>query len=213
METELKYVLAAGASWPVTEAALLALLARLGFSLDDRGARPQTDIYYDTPEGDLERTGCSLRIREVGEERLMTCKRPARNESGLFYREEAECPAAPGDFQTVENRAFAEAGFPGLVHRLAPVAVVENFRRTFDLTALSGARYELALDRVTYRDPAAGGTLEERQVELEEKSGGMSGLTAVREAVAREIPALFPAADSKYQRAKAFIRGGGPCIG
>ena len=86
--------------------------------------------------------------------------------------------------------------------------MVENRRRTYLVWAPARGRFELAFDQVTYRNPISGRVYRERQVEVECLSGTGKDLEQVVGALRH--PALRPASESKYERARRLTAGTAP---
>ncbi len=108
--------------------------------LEDIGARLETpriyekNLRFDTPQGDLARTGRVLRLRQDRIVRV-TYKGPGRLEGGARLREELEYTAS--DFDT------ARAVFEGLGYQVA--VIYEKYRTSYQLDAL-----EITLDEMPY---------------------------------------------------------------
>lgn len=198
MELEQKYLVVSERPWAV-QAELLALLSRAGYTAVLRGERAQSDAYYDTPEDSFLRGGGSLRVRKKGERRVLTVKAPVAVAGGTFARREDELELCRG----ADPEGFLRGLLPGLgLTGLRLTAEVDNLRRTYEVSAPGGARFELAFDDVTCRDPETGREARERQVEIERLSGGEAELRRLVGETAGRMEALRPLAESKYQRAR-----------
>lgn len=195
-ELEQKYVVASQRPWLV-QSRLLSRLSRAGCQVTFSGEEPQRDTYFDTPGDGLLREGVSLRLRERGGKKRLTVKGPRQGAEGVFLRREDELALEAG----CDPAAFLAERLPGTaVGDLRPTAVVVNRRRTYEVSRLSGGRFELAFDDVTYQNPATGREYRERQVELEALSGTREALE--RLAGLLRLPELRPADGSKYERAR-----------
>ena len=203
-ELEQKYVIASQRPW-MLEARLTAQLRRAGYQVTFLEETPQRDIYYDTPGRDILAGGGSLRLREKGARRVLTVKTPLQTGDGTFLRREDELVLGGED----DPGEFLRGCLPEVaLTELKPSVEVDNRRRTYEVAWPAAGRFELALDDVTYRDPATGREYRERQVEIEALDGSAGDLERVVSAL--RLPELHPARASKYQRAVALAVQGGP---
>lgn len=98
---------------------------------------------------------------------------------------------------------FLRRLLPGVdLDALSVTAVVVNRRRTYLVSGPAGGQFELAFDDVAYRAPQGDREVEERQVEIERLAGTRADLERLVRTSAGRLPALRPAAGSKYQRAR-----------
>lgn len=202
VELEQKYVVDTEEPWTV-QATLLALLSGAGYSAVLSGERPQSDTYYDTHDDALLRGGGSLRVRQRGGRQVLTVKTLLAVGAGTFARREDELELCHGaDPEEFLHRLLPELDFAGL----RPTAQVDNLRQTYEVQAPSGAKFELAFDDVTFRDPQTGRETGERQVEIERLTGGEEDLRRLVRESAGKMAALRPSTESKYQRARALTK-------
>lgn len=104
---------------------------------------------------------------------------------------------------------FLRELLPGVdLDALAVTAVVVNRRRTYLASGPAGSRFELAFDDVAYRTPGGDREVRERQVEIERLTGTQADLERLVRSSAARLPALRPAAESKYQRARRLTGTG-----
>ena len=198
IELEQKYVVASERPWTV-QTELLALLRRAGYAVTLQGEGRQRDTYYDTPEDRLLLGGGSLRLREKGRAFRLAVKSLVRAGEGTFARQEEELKLG----REAEPMPFLRRLLPGVdLDALAVTAVVSNRRRTYLAAGPAGGRFELAFDDVIYRSPRGDREVRERQVEMERLTGSQAELERLVRASAARLPALRPAAESKYQRAR-----------
>lgn len=154
-------------------------------------------VYYDTPDGALQRRHCGLRVRREGTITRVAMKMPSPQE---LTRYEWQC----------EAQSLADA-LPLLAAQGAPVDGLElaqlqplytiDFTRTYLELTVDDISVELALDDgiITVGEH----TKPLRELELELKSGDSGALHAVTEAfMARFGLAVEPR--SKLQRAQAM---------
>ena len=206
IELEQKYIVASERPWTV-QTELLALLRRAGHAPAFQGEQVQRDTYYDDPEDRLLLGGASLRLREKGDAYLLTVKSLLRAEDGTFARREEEWELGP----EAQPMPLLRELLPGVdLDALVTAAVVVDRRRTYLLSGPAGSRFELVFDDVTYRAPQGDREARERQVEIERLSGTQADLERLVRATAGRIPALRPASESKYQRARRLTAAGRP---
>lgn len=205
IELEQKYVVDSPRPW-VIEAELLALMRRGGYAVTFLAEGLQEDTYYDTPEDSLLLEDSSLRLRRKGEGCTLTIKLPLEQQGATFVRREEELVLGSNE----DPGAFVAQCLPRLaLPALAPVAQVENLRRTYEVAGVAGCRFELAFDDVTFLAPNTGRTARERQVEIERVTGTEGDLARLVGATAGRIEGLHGLTDSKYQRARR-LAGAGP---
>ena len=197
IELEQKYVVVSERPWTV-QAELLALLRRAGYGVELQGEKVQRDTYYDTPEDRLLLGGGSFRLREKGRDYI-------REGEGTFARREDELKLG----REAQPMPFLRELLPGVdLDALAVTAVVVNRRRTYLASGPAGSRFELAFDDVAYRTPGGDREVRERQVEIERLTGTQADLERLVRSSAARLPALRPAAESKYQRARRLTGRG-----
>ena len=195
IELEQKYVVVSERPWTV-QAELLALLRRAGYGVELQGEKVQRDTYYDTPEDRLLLGGASFRLREKGRDYILSVKSLLREGELKLGREAQPMP-------------FLRELLPGVdLDALAVTAVVVNRRRTYLASGPAGSRFELAFDDVAYRTPGGDREVRERQVEIERLTGTQADLERLVRSSAARLPALRPAAESKYQRARRLTGTG-----
>jgi triphosphatase len=178
-------------------------------------SRALWNVYYDTPELGLWRSGLVLRVRADGRRRIAGVKTQGVARGGLVTREEVERPL-PGpsrDPRRVPPAALLGAiGDPGLrraVERAAsgsPLVprVATQFRRTTLPLRLGASRIELALDAGEVR--AGRSRIPIRELELELLSGAAPALFDVARRLAADVE-LRPAPLGKAERGFARLLG------
>jgi inorganic triphosphatase YgiF len=178
-EVELKLEIAPG------ETAALRALPLLG-----KPARPperQVTTYYDTPKGELRRSGYSLRVREKGGRRVQTVKHRGADAGGFSTRPEWESRIDGDalDFEALKATPVGEIlSRRDMKKRLETVSETRVERTTWDV-ARSGAEIELILDE---GEVEAGGATEPLcEVELELKSGDRIDLFALACEMSRSL--------------------------
>jgi inorganic triphosphatase YgiF len=157
----------------LTEAQARRLEARLG--PPDRVTR-QRNHYFDTPDGELRRTRCGLRLRSEDDRRyLLTLKGPSRAVAGLVERFEAERDATRDEADAWLahgiDLARARLALPpqlaasaGAMHCVR-LGALENERRSW---RLPGGALEIEIDRTRHAD----GTLDcELELEFDATKG------------------------------------------
>ncbi len=167
--------------------------------------------YFDTPRGDLEAAGMSLRLREENGRRIQTLKRAGAGGSTALRMEE-ERALEPGETFPVRpaNAFFAEA-LAAAAGALEPVSRTVTDRWSQDLL-FKGARIEAAFDigraeAFANGDVAASGPIAEAEFELLE--GKRKRLFALaRGAVKESAGRLRIGAASKAEQARRILRPG-----
>lgn len=163
----------------------------------DEDCRELVSVYFDTPEGDLQKAGASLRVRESKGQRVQTLKRG----DGLA-REEYEAPIA-GDAPDP-----ALGPLPELLPRngaavLQPAFKVHVTRRQ-RLVRFDGAEIEVALDQGEVRDGKQVSPISELELEL--KSGDPAALFGLARELSHAAP-IYLSFASKSQRGQALVAG------
>ncbi len=194
-----------------------------GFDLIPEKTRIIHDIYFDTPDRDLEKLHIGVRLRRYDDALLLTVKGPAGDAGGDFGRFEMERPWSEempgvlketlGERGIVSGRAHEEAS--ALTEPVEPVDPVDAVRalglevvqdrKTVrvirNVTVKSGekgpALAEMALDTVTYSFPE--GPLVHREVEVE--ALGREGISAM-EAVTAGLVRRFAGKLRPWNRGK-----------
>lgn len=200
-EIELKLLCAAKDAKSVwTQPAVKALL-----KTPPRTRRVRT-VYHDTPEADLMRTGCALRVREIDGKFEQHLKTAGKVEGGLFRRQEWHAPLSSEIPQPMALDAEASA-------LIAPYA--DGLRKMFesdmertDAVLTNGVfAVEVAVDIGTIRAfDAAGGVIRETpltEVELEWKAGPAVHVFDLALDLAQHIP-MHVGWQSKAERGYAL---------
>ncbi|MCI8590944.1 MAG: CYTH domain-containing protein [Lachnospiraceae bacterium] len=187
------------------------------YSVTELDPKTQEDVYFDTENETLRRNGFSVRIRECGERRCITCKYKVQSESngegGQLERYEAERDIGTGGLEQNEEQideavlTLLKTEKYGAADLLQCVKVINNRKKYViykDGTENRRAdeRYELVVDDVLYQNLLNHNTAKEMQIEIELKSRyetriNMKGLTDSIE----EISGLESITESKYIRA------------
>ena len=133
------------------------------------------NIYFDTPDGQLQAGLIGLRLRRDGDNWLQTLKGGGGTVGGLHSRQEIEYPVAGPtlDFGGLAGTPWAKYFKPTLAASLKPVFHTD-FHRVIRLVRLDDAEIEVALDRGEIRAGEASEPICE--IELELKSGSVTAL-------------------------------------
>lgn len=172
--------------FPADAGAALRAAPELGEAGADASAdRHLVATYFETPDGDLEKAGFSLRIRREGRQHVQTLKVGGKA-AGLFVRPEWDRPVR-GWTPVLDDpeSPFAAALEPAWCERIAP-AFVTDVRRHRRTVAFEGARIECAIDIGTvdtgvHQDPLA-------EVELELLEGRAATLFDLARALDGRAP-------------------------
>ena len=163
-------------------------------------------VYFDTPDGALQRLGIGLRLRKQGRKWVQTIKREHTVSAGLHDREEFESVLSLRwpSFAPLAGSAFEET-FDDLELRklLQPVFITEFHRSTRIIEWKDASLIEVAFDRGQILANEAAPICE---IELELEQGDPGALFAL----ATELCAQFPVRlenRSKAERGYALMKG------
>lgn len=177
------------------EAARRALLRHPTLALaTGRTTRRLVNVYYDTPDLALRKSGIALRLRRQDGRWLQTVKCAGDSAGGLSARPEWETPyGGHFDFSAVDDvRVRRRLQARGVLSRLTPLFETNFSRTTWTFDGLL-----LMLDRGWI---AAGDKREAiSELELELAGGGLAALFELAERLAAKVP-LLPAPLSKADR-------------
>lgn len=168
---------------------------------DITGARGRTEqlvtTYFDTSDGDVRRTGCSLRIRRKRDARTQTIKAAKGSASGLFTRTEwTRSVTSDRPVLDAIGGPFGPALRAIGTRRLKP-RIVTDFHRTHGVINRDGGAIEWAIDE---GEISAGGNVAPlREIELELRRGPAKILFDLARAIAEQIPVRI-AVVSKSER-------------
>jgi inorganic triphosphatase YgiF len=141
------------------------------------GPQLLTSTYFDTPSLAFHRSGASLRVRAVGDQRIQTLKLEGSAHVDLFDRDEFEMPVGSDtrnlDLLHDKIRDDSDCGRmirdETVASQLKPVFVTRVTRSIFPLRLSTGDEIEVALDDGSI--DAESGLIMVAAVELELKSG------------------------------------------
>lgn len=185
------------------------------FAVAGRVAATQTDIYFDTPCGDLGLAGATLRVRRTAGGAKMTFKGPkerprSADEAHVAVRLEDEVALAQDDLAGVRDDAplpefdhlspRARAGVLAGGAPLLPVARLVNDRVTLLLQDEDGQALELAIDDCVGTRLSDGRVVSFDEVELESKSADRDALAETAIALRAIVPSLRPGELTKLGR-------------
>ncbi|HLE07001.1 MAG TPA: CYTH domain-containing protein [archaeon] len=193
------------AKFEITDIAVYEMLCKLrslGGDTLHASRKKQTDIYLDTEDRAIKKSGASYRIRDGKE---VTLKRNSKKESGRFEREEIVYAISSDligalktydlDAPVVKAAQEITKGSP-----LSEVLTVENNRTTLTIDGV-----EIAVDNVTYKS----GERTAHSYELEIESKGASSETIEKiSALLKQMfgDFLVPSEESKYERGLKLLR-------
>ncbi len=201
----------------VSETELAAVVADAGLELSPPSKRHHLDRYFDTPALDLARHAIGLRLRESGGAATLTLKlrvppetaaaSGAEGATGAWTRVEVEADVRkgappPGRASELPERLRHYAEPFSLARPLVEIARLATHRTLRELRApVSGARAELAVDRVRVQGAERAGAFTE--VELERLEGSVVPLRRLASDLEQRL-GLVPSAADKLERALAL---------
>jgi inorganic triphosphatase YgiF len=151
-EIELKLIL----DHPGDAMRIVVLLESLGYGITPGERVRNEDLYLDTSEWTLMKSGFALRFRRVNGRRFYTVKGVGAIEEGLADRFELEVPVRRevGD-PTVIPRGRVRSRIEPLIRprRLIEQVMVRTERRLYRLSGGKNIRIELAFDASRFRAP------------------------------------------------------------
>lgn len=202
MEIEAKFAITGD-----LDPARLTTLALHPYTLRSRGVERHSDTLLDTPSRAVTSTLHSLRIRQIGERRIVTLKGPNSGAGGVHEREEIEAELS-GPPSCDPRDWPREVGEPALAlthdEPLAPLLRDEVERQLWAVRRSGRVIGELAVD--SGQIIAAGRHEPIHELELELKgSGSRADLDALCQALSAALP-LSPEPRSKLQRGLALLR-------
>ncbi|MBE0507466.1 MAG: CYTH domain-containing protein [Marinospirillum sp.] len=189
---------------------------RLDALMQELNARPQAiqrleNIYFDTPDFDLNQARAALRLRFTGKEWLQTLKTSGTNHGALSQRGEWEMPVKNAALQP--ELLPQEVLTPVLIKALQPQFTTHFTRRTW-LWSSAEAEIEIAADLGEValadgspRDLKRKDSLSELELEL--KQGDPQALFDLAKILATRLT-LHPGLASKAERGLRLIRGARP---
>jgi inorganic triphosphatase YgiF len=161
LEIELKLAVAARS---------LAALERSPLLARSRRARKRLyAIYYDTPDGALQRQGIALRLRREGTRWVQTVKWGGGIRGGLHERGELEHPVSGPlvDFEAITEPSLAAVfAKPGLRAQLKPAFVTEFERLSVRFAPAPDVEIEVCFDRGAVKSGDQVEALSELELEL-----------------------------------------------
>lgn len=166
------------------------------------------NIYFDTPDQDLQRAGIALRLRRMNGKWMQTVKIDGNVGAGLHQRNEWEWPVRGEEPELVPIVALnLKLLTPKLLARLRPLFVTDYWRTVWQLRTAQGAEIELLLDQGEVRAGDARQFISE--IELELKMGEAASLFEVALVVQEHVP-FWIENRSKVQRGYMLCSGETP---
>ncbi len=202
MEIEAKFAITADIDPQQLEALKLS-----NYTLRGAGVEQHVDLLLDTPARLITGTLHALRIRTIGDRRVVTLKGPNSGSGGVHEREEIEAEL-PGPLSLDPNDWPREVGEQALaLSGGEPLDVLLRLhveRRMWNVRRQGRVVGELALD--TGEITAAGRNEPIHELELELKgSGARDDLDTLSAALTEALP-LAPESRSKLERGLALLR-------
>lgn len=186
VEIEKKYVLSKNVSKERVIQDILDIAKQKDYLINSGQPKKQEDVYFDTDNGILEKSNFSIRIRNCGDKKYITCKYNVASESngegGQLERYEAERIIQSDNL--MDNKEHIDSSVSTLLEKegydindLSPCIKVINTRQKYIIykdgskEGRVDERYELVLDEVIYQNLKNKNTAKEIQIEIELKSG------------------------------------------
>ncbi|HET9110099.1 MAG TPA: CHAD domain-containing protein, partial [Ktedonobacterales bacterium] len=202
MEVEAKFAITAA-----LEPEEINALSLSPYSLRSAGVEHHSDVLLDTPSRALTGALRALRIRTIGERRILTLKGPNQGAHGVHEREEIEAPlSGPLSYDPHDWPPEIGEQVVALAHGepLSPLLRLRVERRLWTVRRNSRVVGELALD--TGEIIAAGRHAPLHELELELKgTGARADLDTLSDALRKALP-LQPESRSKLERGLALLR-------
>ena len=203
MEVEAKFAITAA-----LEPEQISALTLSPYTLRPAGVEQHTDVLLDTASGALTGALRALRIRSIGQQRILTLKGPNQGGTeGVHEREEVEAPlTGPVSYEPKDWPQAIGAQVEALTEGepLRPLLRVRVERRLWVARRSGRVVGELALD--TGEIIAAGRREPIHELELELKgSGGRADLDALSQGLRAALP-LAPEPRSKLERGLSLLR-------
>ena len=160
------------------------------------------NVYYDTPELSLMKSGAAVRERKILRKTLLTVKLASPSLGGLHRRLEWEAPTIPGqfDFQTLIDDPVIAEKMTMLAPQLIPIFTTDFVRRTWQVE-FRGSKIEVAIDQgktITKRPDGLLYEAEICEVELELLEGNPVNLFGLARVLSRRVR-LHPSSRSKAE--------------
>ncbi len=175
-------------------------------------------VYFDTPDGALQRQGVGLRLRKQGRKWIQTIKRERSVSAGLHDRDELEHEVSLRwpSFTLLDGSVFQDTFKDLELRKLIQPVFTTEFRRSQRMfKASDGALIEIAFDRGQI---LANGSVPICEIELELKHGDAASLFALASELCTQFPirlenrskaergyALLNAEAAQPTRARAII--------
>ncbi len=202
MEVEAKFAITAA-----LEPEQIGALSLSPYTLRSAGVERHSDVLLDTPSRALTGALRALRIRTIGERRILTLKGPNQGAHGVHEREEIEAPLiGPLSYDPRDWPPEIGEQVVALAHGepLSPLLRLRVERRLWTVRRNSRVVGELALD--TGEIIAAGRRAPLHELELELKgTGARADLDTLSDALRKALP-LQPESRSKLERGLALLR-------
>lgn len=202
MEVEAKFAITGA-----LEPAQIQALELAPYTLRDAGVERHSDALLDTPSRAITGSQRALRIRTIGERRILTLKGPNQGAEGVHEREELEEPLTGGlsyDPRDWPREIGEQAEALARGEPLSVLLRVQVERRLWTVRRSGRVVGELALDTGEIIAAGRREPLHELELELKEQ-GKRADLDALSAAMKKALP-LAPESRSKLQRGLALLR-------
>ena len=185
-----------------------AAIASPLFGSGERPANHLDTVYFDTADRSLRANGLSLRVRRIGDRRVLTVKAEGSAVAGLFARPEWE--------RDVDDTPPTLADLPdelaalGLSGELEPVFRVDVERTTID-AGIAGTRIELSIDRGELHHGDR--SLSLCELEMEIKDGDAAPLFGLARDLDAQVPVRLGVLSKSERGYRLADRNHGPVKG
>ena len=210
IEIEKKYHFANKQVFDKIKSMLPDIKEEFSYECETLSAKKQIDIYYDTADGALESSNCTLRIRNTSSKYEITIKKPVNNQMDTGQSERFEFQETIENDSLDKNSDFIKSHLETILkpENLQRTLTIENDRQPITLKN-KNVHFEMVFDSVTYS--ADGIEVKDYQLEIELKSdyAHRIKLKLLADYLEKNNKDLIVSKTSKYKRGLEKIRNAG----
>ena len=201
-ELELKYIVNNSKEGLIDE--LVKSFLNHGFKIINMVNKENKDVYYDTPDLRLMKSGSVLRLRSIksidGERYIGTYKKPLKSEGAYHKRNEYNVDLDSPTWENLQSLLQEQVNFSLNYTPVLNDSVVRN-----DIyLEKDGITYALSIDNIEYIGEKE--TYNEVMVEVELKTKDKDGrsLDTIHDFLTRDVAGLSLIKEGKYQRGMRY---------